>query len=710
MDARRTTLERGLTVAFGLVIAVMILMVPVVLWAMHGITEEAEILQHTVIRGQLAYAQVAGDADSLRAATLEAATNPDPERATAQLDLAKTLVKQFPDDARKMIAIFCGGTTPSPSPGASGAAASLDAAAATPDCSTRKDEVGRLADAFNTSASGFDFQALSAVSLLESGKRADALKAINGASALAYEKQNKDGNAMLGALQRLADTRYAALQAASTRGIIAVLSAVLVALVIAVLALQWFRRTMVSSIGRCVEIFEALGNGDLTQRINWQGRDLLGRLGQAIDQLADRLSAIITQIQRASVTVRTASEQSNHIALEVDNRVKEELEALDEALAYSGELQGSAGIVADNAEQVARRVSDISTAVAQMTASIQEMDQNLLNLATVVEQAVANTQEMSASIVQVAGNADRVRSESNITDAQVREGRNEVLALSKGMGSISDTVADVVTEMQNLDGASRQIGEILGLIEEIADQTNLLALNAAIEAARAGEHGRGFAVVADEVRKLAENSASSTKQIGQLVADIQRRTTAVLERTARANNLVQNNAESARSVTQMIETISTRVTEVAQLVSEISIATTEQARASEELAKASEQMGAMTHEAAATMREQSITSNQILENVSEIEQRTTQVAQSSMEQQSAIAALGSRVARSSDLGLKNSEAIGGMASSADEVYNQASSLRELVGHFDTGAGAIDGGNDKNRQQALEDPGALALSS
>jgi methyl-accepting chemotaxis protein len=391
--------------------------------------------------------------------------------------------------------------------------------------------------------------------------------------------------------------------------------------------------------------------------------------------------------------------------------MKDELRALGEAHNYSADLSGAAGSVADNAEAVARRVSDISSAVAQMTASIQEMDQNLLNLATVVEQAVANTQEMSASIVQVASNAERVRSESNITDQQVREGRNEVLALSKGMGSISDTVADVVSEMQSLDHASRQIGEILGLIEEIADQTNLLALNAAIEAARAGEHGRGFAVVADEVRKLAENSASSTKQIGTLVADIQRRTSAVLERTARANNLVQNNAESARNVTQMIEAISTRVTEVAELVSEISIATTEQARASEELAKASEQMGAMTHEAAATMREQAVTSNQILENVSEIEQRTAQVARASTEQQAAIEALGGRVQRSSDLGSKNSEAVGGMAASADQVFNQATSLKELVSQFQTGDEAAGHANgQKSDPGALEDPGALALSS
>jgi methyl-accepting chemotaxis protein len=705
MEARHTSLERGLTISFGLVILVVLLFAPVTYFAMKGVTDQADQLHGTVIRGQLAYAKVASDADSLRAATLEAASNPDPAQAAKRLEEAKTLVKQFPDDARKMLSIFCpmGGD-------------------GSPDC-TQKDpkdppipadrkQIAALADTFNTSASGFDFQALSAVSLLQSGKTKDALAQINGPSSVAYEKQSADGQAMLAALNAFADTKYATLQTTRTVAYAIVGACIVLAIVIVLVAMTWFRRTMLQSIGRAVEVFEAMGNGDLSQRIAWVGSDLLGRLGQAIDELGDRLAALIAQIQTASVTVRGASEQSNHIALEVDGRVKEELSALGEALAYSGELGGAAGSVADNAEAVARRVSDISSAVAQMTASIQEMDQNLLNLATVVEQAVANTQEMSASIVQVAGNAERVRSESNITDQQVREGRNEVLALSKGMGSISDTVKDVVTEMQSLDHASRQIGEILGLIEEIADQTNLLALNAAIEAARAGEHGRGFAVVADEVRKLAENSASSTKQIGTLVADIQRRTSAVLERTARANNLVQNNAESARNVTQMIETISTRVTEVAQLVSEISIATTEQARASEELAKASEQMGAMTHEAAATMREQAITSNQILENVSEIEARTAQVARASTEQQAAIEALGSRVKRSSDLGVKNSEAIGGMAAAADEVYNQATSLSDMVGQFDTGQDtALTGKSGENSTgPALDEPGALALSS
>lgn len=701
MEVRHASLERGLTISFAAVIFVVILFFPLTYFAMLGLTQHAQTLHDTVIKGQLAYAKVASDADTLRAATLEAATNPDSSKAASRLALAKTLVRQFPDDARNMLAIFC----------------PVDPKSATPDCKSSsipadRAEIAKLADAFNTSASAFDFQALSAVSILQSGKAKEALAQINGPSSTAYEKQAADGKAMLDALNRYANAAFSAVTTARMQASTWISVGIVVVILVVLGAMFWFRRTTISSVGRAVEVFEAMGNGDLSQRMAWRGRDLMGRLGTAIDELGDRLAAIIAQIQSASVTVQGASEQSNHIALEVDGRVKEELSALGEALSYSGDLGNAAGSVADNAEAVARRVSDISSAVAEMTASIQEMDQNLLNLATVVEQAVANTQEMSASIVQVAGNADRVRSESNITDAQVREGRNEVLALSKGMGSISDTVADVVTEMQSLDHASRQIGEILGLIEEIADQTNLLALNAAIEAARAGEHGRGFAVVADEVRKLAENSASSTKQIGALVADIQRRTSAVLERTARANNLVQNNAESARNVTQMIETISTRVTEVAQLVSEISIATTEQARASEELAKASEQMGAMTHEAAATMREQAITSNQILENVSEIESRTAQVARASTEQQAAIEALGSRVQRSSDLGVKNSEAIGGMAEAADQVFNQATKLREMVGAFRTGQHVViaSPSGQNSRSQALEEPEALALSS
>ena len=690
MVAKRTSLERGLTSAFALVILVVIAMIPVALFAMNGITQQAQVLHDTIIRGELAYVKVASDADALRAATIDAATNPDTTRAAASLARAKALVSQYPSDSRAM-----GNLTGS-------------------DAAVRplvQRFVGVHDDKNNVqgSADVYDFQALAAVGQLLQGKRADALKQIQGSAAASYDQQSKDGEALLNALRTSSDSRFGSLMAARTFALTVLIFGALAACGIAICAMAWFRRTMRSGLERCLEVFEAMGRGDLRARVGFEGKDLLGRLAQAVDQLADRLSLTIATIQHAVMTVQNASSHTNDTARQVEARVNEELAALGRAAEFSTSVRATASTVTDNAEQVARRVTDISSAVAEMTASIQEMDQNLLNLATVVEQAVANTQEMSASIVQVAGNAERVRQESTNTDQRVREGRNEVAQLSKGMSSISETVADVVSEMQSLDQASRQIGEILGLIEEIADQTNLLALNAAIEAARAGEHGRGFAVVADEVRKLAENSASSTKQIGTLVADIQRRTTAVLERTARANNLVQNNAASARTVTDMIETISLRVTEMAQLVSEISVATTEQARASEELARASEQMGAMTHEAAATMREQAITSNQILESVSEIEQRTGQVALASQEQQIAIESLGQTIGHTSDLGRANSGAVTEVAGQAGQVLDQASELQSLVTQFQVNGKATALGT-KNDQKALDEPGSLALSS
>lgn len=103
MEGRRTTLERGLAGAFGLVVLVVLAFLPISYFAMKGLTDQAQVLRDTVIRGQLAYAKVAADADSLRAATLEAATNPDAAKAAGQQTLAKALVKQFPDDARKML-------------------------------------------------------------------------------------------------------------------------------------------------------------------------------------------------------------------------------------------------------------------------------------------------------------------------------------------------------------------------------------------------------------------------------------------------------------------------------------------------------------------------------------------------------------------------------------------------------------------------------
>jgi methyl-accepting chemotaxis protein len=639
----------GLRVALVLIVLVMLLMLPAMLGALNIVAGKAADLSNRVIAGQLAYIKVADDANSLRAATLQAAT--DPSGGAQELAQAERLVSQFPADARAMAAIAKG--------------------------------IGPVVDTFNASASAYDFQELGVIGLLKSGKNAEARTQIEGPSAAAYEKQRAGGEAMLDALNAFAAQRYGELQSARNGALIALIIGIAAGIIVVLLCFGWLRGLLQENIGGCIAMFERMRTGDLTVRLQWTGEDGIGRFSRTIDAFAERIGAMVERIAGASVTVQRTSEESSAQIDEVHQGMERDRSTLAGARAHVQNILDFATNCAENAEGVAQRVTDISSAVAEMAASIKEMDGNLINLATVVEEAVANTQQMSASIVQVADNADLVRSESIATDERVQHGRSEVLALSGGVASISETVADVAREVENLDQASRQIGDILRLIDEIADQTNLLALNAAIEAARAGDHGRGFAVVADEVRKLAENSASSTKQIGRLVGDIQRRTSSVLERTARANALVQSNAESARSVSTMIEAISTRVTHVAGLVGEITLAAQEQARASQELAKASEQMGAMTHEAAATMREQAITSNHILEGVSEIENRTQHVAMSSSEQQSRAQDLlsigdvrAANIARRADV-------LEALSVQSAEVTGEARKLRETADQFDS---------------------------
>src|SRR5579883_1560291 len=607
MVAKRTSLERGLTSAFALVILVVIAMIPVALFAMNGITQQAQVLHDTIIRGELAYVKVASDADALRAATIDAATNPDATRAAASLARAKALVSQYPSDSRAM-----GNLTGS-------------------DAAVRplvQRFVGVHDDKNNVqgSADVYDFQALAAVGQLLQGKRADALKQIQGSAAASYDQQSKDGEALLNALRTSSDARFNALMGARTFALTVLILGALVACAIAIVSMGWFRRTMRSGLERCLEVFEAMGRGDLRARVGFEGKDLLGRLAQAVDQLADRLSHTISTIQHAVMTVQNASSHTNDTARQVEARVNEELAALGRAAEFSMSVRATASTVTDNAEQVARRVTDISSAVAEMTASIQEMDQNLLNLATVVEQAVANTQEMSASIVQVAGNAERVRQESTNTDQRVREGRNEVAQLSKGMSSISETVADVVSEMQSLDQASRQIGEILGLIEEIADQTNLLALNAAIEAARAGEHGRGFAVVADEVRKLAENSASSTKQIGLLIKDIQAKTVEVVRSTTASGAKASTGLQMADLAGRAINDILEAVNDASQLIDQISKAAREQASGSSSIVNSVEQMTALMRESVKWLDEQDAANQQMIDAIAAMRQLTERMS------------------------------------------------------------------------------------
>lgn len=309
-------------------------------------------------------------------------------------------------------------------------------------------------------------------------------------------------------------------------------------------------------------------------------------------------------------------------------------EAVGETKAAALTAGGGINQLNHSAAELANSVSDSSAAIEQTFASIKIVSDNMGGLADTVNTVSAAISQLAVSVNQVAGNAQEANQLSLQADEKARDGGKAVERLVESTREIATDISSVVAKMEELGNASAQISNIVEVIDTIADQTNLLALNAAIEAARAGEHGRGFAVVADEVRKLAENSASSTKEIGHLVKDIQAKTGEVVRSTTQSGNKATTGLQMADLAGRAIGDILNAVSEASRLIEQISNAAREQASGSAAIVNSVEQMNDLMREAARSLDEQNISNQAMTMTVTTMQRLTDQVT-GAIEQQRA---------------------------------------------------------------------------
>ena len=285
-------------------------------------------------------------------------------------------------------------------------------------------------------------------------------------------------------------------------------------------------------------------------------------------------------------------------------RGEDELGQLLHALALmQTDLRGMIGDVVQSAGDVSASASRIASGSERSIARAQASTETTSSTATAVE-------EMSVSIAQVAEHAEEAAAIAGRSSELAREGEAIVRAASAEMNSIAASVEQGSRSVQMLHSRSAQIGTIIRVIRDIADQTNLLALNAAIEAARAGEQGRGFAVVADEVRKLAERTGSATSEIGGMIDAIQRETTSVVETMQAGGDKVAQGVKLADEAGCALEKIKTQALDAVTSVNAIAAATREQQAASvdiarnvERIAQMAEESGIATHESAESAKQ-----------------------------------------------------------------------------------------------------------
>ena len=264
----------------------------------------------------------------------------------------------------------------------------------------------------------------------------------------------------------------------------------------------------------------AEGEGDLTRRLEEGRRDEFGELSHWFNRFVDNIHSIVAQVSGNTLQVSSAANQLNSTAEQI----------------------------ATAAEEVAHQSVTVATASEEMSATSNDISHNCM-LASEVANRATETARGGAQVVQ------------------------ETLG---GMEKIAERVRESAHTVESLGARSDQIGAIVGTIEDIADQTNLLALNAAIEAARAGEQGRGFAVVADEVRALAERTTRATKEIGGMIKAIQQETADAVGSMENGVSEVEKGMESSRKSGEALQQIVDAINEVTMQVHQIATAAEEQ--------------------------------------------------------------------------------------------------------------------------------------
>ena len=285
--------------------------------------------------------------------------------------------------------------------------------------------------------------------------------------------------------------------------------------------------------------------------------------------------SIVTPLNRAVVAAQTIAGGNLTKPIEVDG--KDEPARLLEALAA---MQAN---LRKTIEQIAGSATQLGAAAEELSAVTEEASRGLQQQNDEIEQAATAVNEMTAAVEEVARNAVSTSEASNQSTHAAREGRDQVVKTVDAIQTMTQDVQNTAQMIEGLAAQGRDIGKVLDVIRAIAEQTNLLALNAAIEAARAGEAGRGFAVVADEVRALAHRTAQSTQEIEKMVAGIQNGTGEAVESMQQSNQRTQTTLEMARAAGVALEQITQSIHQINERNLVIASASEEQAQVSREV-------------------------------------------------------------------------------------------------------------------------------
>ncbi|GGE34603.1 methyl-accepting chemotaxis protein McpA [Pullulanibacillus camelliae] len=359
-----------------------------------------------------------------------------------------------------------------------------------------------------------------------------------------------------------------------------------ISLILAGLLIFLIIRSITRPLALLMDSADKVSEGDLRAPVVIKTQDEIGQLGHAFERMRTSLIQVVSEIESKATSLAASSE----------------------------ELSASTNQNSKATEQITQSIQELSLGAERQSRKIDESTQSAIEMVTTIQEISESSNEVASTAINT----------SNV----VNEGNEAVEVSVQQMQFIKNTVSELAEKLKTLGEYSANIDQIINVITEIADQTNLLALNAAIEAARAGEQGKGFAVVADEVRKLAEQSSQSTDKIREVVTAIQKETDLALQsmetgkvEVDKGIDVVNSAGESFKNIKQFVDNVTSQIQNVSAAVQEIAASTEQNVRTFEDISEISKQTSAGTQDVSATTEEQLASMEEIsssAENLSEM--------------------------------------------------------------------------------------------